>query len=125
MPETCIIPDHSIRPKINTRQVPFYQDPLIKPLPRLPGTKTQDNRRTTLDLDLDINKDFEENSPYQEGIMLETYQRPGKSQLLEPPELADLINTNNLVQKYLPKQTDIEKILKDVNGFMIDVPLVQ
>ena len=26
--------------------------------------------------------------------------------------MADLINTNNLVQKYLPKQTDIDKILK-------------
>ena len=65
-----------------------------------------------MDLDLDINKDFEENSPYQEGIILETYQRHDKSQLLEPPELADLINTNNLVQKYLPNQTDIDKILK-------------
>ena len=28
------------------------------------------------------------------------------------PELADLINTNNIVQKYLPKQTDIDEILK-------------
>ena len=38
------------------------------------------------------------------------------SQLLEPPELADLINTNNKVQKYLPKQTDIDKILKIIQG---------
>ena len=49
--------------------------------------------------------DFEENSQYQEGIISEIYQRPDKSQLLVPPELADLINTNNVVQKYLPKQT--------------------
>ena len=88
MPETHITPAHKIRPKINTRQVPFYPDPLIKPPPRLPGTKTQDNRRMTLDLDLDINKDFEENSPYQEGITLETYQRPDYSQLLEPPGIS-------------------------------------
>ena len=60
MPETCIILDHSIRPKINTRQVPFYPDSLMKPPPRPPDTKTQDNRRMTLDLDLDINKHFEE-----------------------------------------------------------------
>ena len=65
-----------------------------------------------MDLDLEINKDFEENSPYQEGIISEIYQRPDKSQLLEPPELADLINANNIVQKYLPKQTNIDKILK-------------
>ena len=32
--------------------------------------------------------------------------------MLEPPEPADLINTNNVVQKHLPKQTDIDKILK-------------
>ena len=32
--------------------------------------------------------------------------------MLEPPELADLTNTNNAVQKYLPKQMDIDKILK-------------
>ena len=74
----------------------------------------QDNRRTTLDLDLDINRDFEENSTYQEGIISDAYQRPDKSQFLEPPELADLINTNNLVQKYLPKQTDIGNILKSI-----------
>ena len=65
-----------------------------------------------MDLDLDINKNFEENSPHQKGIISEMYQRPDNFQLLEPPELADLINTNNLVQKYLPRQTDIDKILK-------------
>ena len=41
MPKTHIIPDYIIRPKINTRQVPFYPDPLIKPPPRPPDTKTQ------------------------------------------------------------------------------------
>ena len=29
--------------------------------------------------------------------------------------MADLINTNNLIQKYLPKQTDIDKILKIID----------
>ena len=93
-------------------QVPFYPDPLMKPPPRLPDAKTQNDRQIDLDLDLEINKDFEENSPYQEGIISEIYQRPDKSQLIEPPELADLVNTNNIVQKYLPKQTDIDKIPK-------------
>ena len=65
-----------------------------------------------MDLDLGINKDFEENSPYQEGIISEIYQRPDKSQLVEPPELIELVNTNNIVQKYFPKQTDIDKVLK-------------
>ena len=34
--------------------------------------------------------------------------------MLEPPELTGLINTNNVVQKYLPKQTDVDKILKNI-----------
>ena len=65
-----------------------------------------------MNLDLDINKDIEENSPYQEGIISEIYERPHKSQFVDPPELTDLISTVNIVQKYLPKQADIDKILK-------------
>ena len=65
-----------------------------------------------MDLDMDINIDFEENSPYQEGIISETYERPDKSYIRELPELGDLLHTSKLVQKFLPKQTDIDKILK-------------
>ena len=31
---------------------------------------------------------------------------------MDPPELIDLVNTERIVQKYLPKQTDIDKIPK-------------
>ena len=65
-----------------------------------------------MDLDLGINKDFEGNSLYQEGIISEIYQRPDKSQMVEPPELTDLVDTNHIVQKYLAKQTDKDRILK-------------
>ena len=40
------------------------------------------------------------------------YQRPDKSYFQEPSELESLINTGKLVQKVLPKQMDIDKILK-------------
>ena len=73
---------------------------------------TQDDRQADLELDLEISKDFEENLPYQDGIISEIYQRPDKSQIVDPPELIDLVNTERIVQKYLPKQTDIDKILK-------------
>ena len=63
-------------------------------------------------MDLEINKDFENKSPYQEGIISEIYQRPYKSQSVDPQELIDLVNTERIVQKYLPKQTDIDRILK-------------
>ena len=93
-------------------QTSNYPDPVMKPPPRPPDKIVQNDRQINLDLDLEINKDFEENSPYQEGIISETYQRPDKSQLVEPPELVDLVNTDKIVLRYLPKQTDIDKILK-------------
>ena len=84
-------------------QTSSYSDPIIKPPPRPPDRLVQNDRQTNLDLDLEINKDFEENSPYQEGVISDIYQRPDKSQLVDPPELTDIVDTNKIVQKYLPK----------------------
>ena len=92
--------------------IPMNPNQISHPTPKLPERVIQNERQTDLELDLEINKDFEENSPYQEGIISEIFQRPHKSQLVDPPELADLVNTERTVQKYLPKQADIDKILK-------------
>ena len=110
--ENDVICRNISRPTVAEIKIPNYQDPLRKASPRLPDLRVQDDRKINLDLDLEINKDFEENSPYQEGIISEIYQGPDRSQLVGPPELADLVSNNNIVQKYLPKQTDIDKILK-------------
>ena len=56
--------------------------------------------------------DFEENSPFQEGIISKTFQRLDKSFFQNPKELEDLIDKGNLIHKFLPKQTDIDKILE-------------
>ena len=64
------------------------------------------------DINPNINLDFEENSPFQEGIMSDTLQRLDMSFFQEPTELGDLINKGNLIQKVLPKQTVIDKNLK-------------
>ena len=57
------------------------------------------------------NLDFEENSPYQEGIITEMYVSPDKSYIEQPQELTDLVDSTKLIQKYLPKQVDIDKIM--------------
>ena len=44
--------------------------------------------------------------------MSETFQRPDKSIFSEPKELGNLENKGNLIHKYLPKQIDIDKILR-------------
>ena len=43
-------------------------------------------------------------------------KRPDKSYFQEPIELKDLIDTNNIIQRFLPKPTDIDKILKLSKG---------
>ena len=68
------IPKHINKPMVTEIKITIYPDPLMKPPPRLPDVKTQDDRKINLDLDLEINKDFEENSLYQEGIKSEIYQ---------------------------------------------------
>ena len=61
---------------------------------------------------MDINMDFEENSPYQEDVISEMYQRSNKAYFQESKELVSLINTGKLVQKFLLKQAELDKILK-------------
>ena len=84
--------------------VPLHSDPLLKP-------STQQNANK-ISYDPNINLDFEENSPFQEGIMSETFQRPDKSFFQNPKELGEVINKENLIHKFLPRQADIDKILK-------------
>ena len=101
MPEQIYVPQKSI--------IPMNPNQMLKPIPKLPERVIQNERQTDLELDLEINKDIEEYSPYQEGIISEIYQRPHKSQLVDPQELTDLVNTERIVQKYLQKQADIDK----------------
>ena len=64
-----------------------------------------------MDNGLDRNVDIEENSPFQVGKISEIYEKPDTSYVQEPYELKDLIDTTKLIQKFLPKQMDIDKIL--------------
>ena len=93
---------------------PLPPSPILRPpMKPIKQNMTHDqSSQNVQDINPNINFDFEENSPFQEGIMLEMFQRPDKSFFQEPKELGDLINKGNVVHKYLPKQMDIDKILK-------------
>ena len=91
--------------------VPFHLDPLLRP-PAQPIKQNMTHKQNVQNINPNINFDFEENSPFQEGMMSETFQRLDKSFFQDPKELGDLINKGNFVHKYLPKQTDIDKILE-------------
>ena len=79
-----------IGPKIQHRPTPPYHDLYARPPPRPPDvTNLIDNQKDLLDTDLDWNVVIEENSPFQECIISETYERPDTSYVQGPDELKD------------------------------------
>ena len=90
--------------------VAFHAGPVYRLLPKpikQNMTHVQSTQSSNVrNINPDINFDFEENSPFQEGIMSETFQRLDKSFFQEPKELGYLVNERNFVHKYLPKQID-------------------
>ena len=66
----------------------------------------------------DINLDFEENSPFQEGVISEMFQRPDKSFFQDPKGLSDLIkrysNSNVFTKtgRYRQNKVIQRKVLK-------------
>ena len=83
----------------------FHPDPLLRPpvKPIKQNMTCDQNTQDVQDISPNINFDFEENSPFQEGIMSEMYQRLDKTFFQEPKELGDLINKGNFVHKYFAK----------------------
>ena len=97
--------------------VPFHPGSVYRPPPKpikqdMSCPQSSERSTNTENNNPNINSDFEENSPYEEGIMSKTFQRLDKSFFQEPKELGYLINKGNVIHKYLPKQTDIDKILE-------------
>ena len=61
-----------------SKDIPFYPDPTYRPPPKpvsIPMSEVSEN----IDIDQELNTNFEENSPFQEGVVSEMYQRPDKS----------------------------------------------
>ena len=86
--------------------LPPYLFPQSRPPPKPPD---QLIKRQDVD---DLKTDVEENSPFQENIISEIYERPDKSYFQEPVELKDQVYTKNIIQQSLPNQADIDKILE-------------
>ena len=89
-----------------SEMLPPYLVPQIRPPPKPPDNVLKKQEVESLKIEI------EENLPFQENIISEVYERPDKSYFQEPTELKDLMDTNNIVQRFLPRQTDIDKILE-------------
>ena len=85
---------------------PIVVPPNDRPPPKPPNIGETDPHQGP-----DLRMDIEENSPHQEGIITEAYVAPDQSYLEQPQELIKLVNTSKFVQRHLPWQADIDKIL--------------
>ena len=72
--------------------LPPYILPRNRPPPKPPDQLI--NKQDICDTKMDI----EENSPFQENIISEIFERPDKSYFQEPVKLNDLIDTRNIIQ---------------------------
>ena len=85
--------------------VPFHPGPNYRPPPKpirsnMPRSQESSQSSSSVeDINPDINLDFKENSPFQEGVISETFQRLDNTFFQDPKELNDLISTGYLVQK--------------------------
>ena len=89
------------------REQPFQPDPYFRPPPRPPDNLQPESLKTNTDTKTNIDIDFEENSPHQEGIISELYQRPDKTYFQETKDLESLENTSNLIQTVFTKTRQI------------------
>ena len=96
----------SIREIPKSEMLPPYLVPPLRPPPKPPDNVSKKQVAESSKIEI------EENLPFQESRISEVNERPDKLYFQEPIELKDLIDTNNIVQQLLPKQTDIDKILE-------------
>ena len=82
----------SIMEFLRSEMLPPYLVPQARPPPKPPDNSSKKQEVESLKIEI------EENSPFQESIISEVYERPDKSYFQEPIELKDLIDTNNIVQ---------------------------
>ena len=82
----------SIMQILRSEMLPPYLVPPVRPPP-----KPLDNLSKKQEVE-SSKIEIEENSPFQESIISEVYERPDKSYFQEPIELKDLIDINNIVQ---------------------------
>ena len=66
------------------REQPFHPDPIYRLLPKPPDNLWPESPETNTVTKPKMDIEFEENSPHQEGIISEFYQRPDKTYFQEP-----------------------------------------
>ena len=93
------------------REIPFYPDPIYRPPPR-PSENLQSLRiESKADSSPQIDLEFEENLPYQEGI-ISKHTKGQINHISRTRKISKFSKYRQTSTKFLPKQTDVDKILK-------------
>ena len=85
------------------REYHCQPNPYFRPPPRLPDNWQLKSPKTNTTNKSDIDIEFDENLPHQEGIISKIYQRPNKNYFQETKDLENLIDTSKIVQKFFAK----------------------
>ena len=102
-------PDH-----LDHDLLPDGPDDDIIGLPGIPTTRTITTRKLA-DLDPTSGLDIDTNSPYKAEDIEIRGRAPIKSDFEIPPSLAEQADEGKLVTRYLPQQSDVTRILKEIN----------
>ena len=77
---------------LRSEMLPPYLVTQNRPPPKPPDNLSKEKEVESSKIEI------EENSPFQESIISEVYERPDKTYFQELIELKDLIDTNNIIQ---------------------------
>ena len=86
-------------------EIPFHPGPTYRPPPKpirsnMPSSQESSQSSATIEnINPDINLDFEDNSPFQEGVNSENFPKT-REIIQDLKELNDPINTGSLIQKF-------------------------
>ena len=91
---------------VNTSSIPHFRQPLAN-IPKLPPQQTLMPQENPFDIQSDL-------TPYQDKGMEPIFKTPDLDDFLLPPVLGDQITDSTLMHRYLPRQSDINKIMEQI-----------
>ena len=90
----------------DTTSIPHFRQPLAN-IPKLPPQQTLIPQENPFDIQSDL-------IPYQDKEMEPVFKTPDLDDFLLPPVLGDQITDSILMHRYLPRHSDINKIMEQI-----------
>ena len=99
--------DQSLNTETSPIEIPLAKPP-GPPAPKLPPQQALMPQNNPFDINLEL-------IPFQEQEVEAVFKTPELDDFLLPPVLGDQITDITLMHRHLPKQTDIDRIMEQIN----------